>query len=596
VTVTCDAYATYNGKQYVRRGILTFFKVYDGEQGEKGSGAVLRVRSWDDISVGAYLYSGADEEAFLDVVFLVVSQETVYFQCKTTHQKTASETPSASDSRWQSFADYKAIATGLLLAKTTKIDNLYVDEVHMSNSAGKEVVTIADGDFKALTGTLQDVKIVSGDEASKRVEINDMQVVIYDSQNREIASFSGDTKTYDSVVPTEDILEVPQIANAEFAKGVPKANGLSSYVDGATYSISSTNTLENQGFISASEGITINSSTAEGMGTTIADNDKNSQTPIMYLTGVKTFDYRGVWSFSVKNVLFSSFGRSTSGGQKVAVSVTLYLCKMDSDTTYKTATKLITWTNTSNTIISTTGKYKYTHVSWDSLSKSLSVSKGDKYRLGVKIDSSDTANYTGCSYYVNVSWTLNLGYIYLDSYKATMFKNGLALIADKNNMFVAMANVGSSSSTCNKEFTFDVRAGNYEIGISKDGWQINGFAPSMPILLFKASVSYSNSAFNVSTYYSAVSGAKPTITAVSGSTYQVQLDYSSYGVGSLTEGNSITQITGKNGSGYQQSNITILSHDSGYLTLACSKGVVSGTSVTWSAEFCNFYIAVYLLK
>jgi hypothetical protein len=159
-----------------------------------------------------------------------------------------------------------------------------------------------------------------------------------------------------------------------------------------------------------------------------------------------------------------------------------------------------------------------------------------------------------------------------------------------------MANVGSSSSTFNKEFTFDVRAGNYEIGISKDGWQINGFAPSMPILLFKASVSYSNSAFNVNTYYSAVSGAKPTITAVSGSAYQVQLDYSSYGVDRLTEGNSITQIIGKNGSGYQLSNATILSHDSGYLTLACCKGVVSGTSVTWSAEFCNFYIAVYLLK
>jgi hypothetical protein len=556
-----------------------------GDAGDSGTSAILRVRSWDDIATGAYVYSGASGESFLDVVILVSSGTETYWQCKVTHKKTSSETPSASNTNWQSFSDFKAVATKVLLAEETKINNLYVDKVKVYKN-GIEVVNISsDG-----------VKIVSGDGAKQRAEINNSEINLYDGSNRGVTSMCADFKTYDSIVPTEDILEVPQIANTEFATGVPKANGLSSYVDGMSYSVDSTSTLENQGFISASEGITINSSTAEGMGTTIADNDKNSETPIMYLTDVKTFDYRGIWSFSVKNVLFSSFGRSTSGGQKVTVSVTLYLCKMDSGTTYKTATELITWTNTSNTIISTTGKYKYTHVSWDSLSKSLSVSKGDKYRLGVKIDSSDTANYTGCSYYVNVSWTLNLGYIYLDSYKATMFKNGLALIADKNNMFVAMANVGSSSSTFNKEFTFDVRAGNYEIGISKDGWQINGFAPSMPILLFKASVSYSNSAFNVNTYYSAVSGAKPTITAVSGSAYQVQLDYSSYGVDRLTEGNSITQIIGKNGSGYQLSNATILSHDSGYLTLACCKGVVSGTSVTWSAEFCNFYIAVYLLK
>jgi hypothetical protein len=559
--------------------------VVDGAKGDSVSGAVLRVRNWSDIPSGGIVYSGAAGETFLDVVLVISAGVETYWRCKETHEKSSNETPSVSSSYWQTFADYTAIATDLLLAKDTKIDNLYVDKVSMYKD-GIEVVRIADGDFKALTGELQNVKIVSGNSQTERVEIDDSTIAVHDDSGREVSLFSGSVKKYDDVAPMDDILVVPQIANDEFKVGVPKANGLSSYNNGSSYSIEGS-TIEGKGFLSASGGVTINSSTASGMNTSIADNDKDSETPMMFLTGIKSAEYNGVWVLSVNGVSFSSFGRSSNGGQQIITEVALYLLEMDTDTKYKTATELVYWSNTSNVLVSTAGKYKYTHESWGSTQKIPSIKAGKKYRLGVKIDSSDTKKYAdyNCSYYVNITWTLDLGFIYMDSYHAAMFKNGLALTANKDNYLIAMADVDSGDSSYTKEFVFDVKAGGYGLNISKTGWEINSQPCTLPLVIYKGVVSFSGSTPTVSDYYNM--GSTPTV-ATKGNG-QIWFKYGNITSDALSDGNCSILLTPRSGTGYVIGSASVVEYTSSYITINLSK---MDSGAAWSLDYCNFEILI----
>ena len=167
VSVDLSFKITYKGIDY--NCTVPFKTVADGQTGGKGDrGPALRgPQMWDDCAVGYVFQQGADGEDFKDVVMY----NNNYYSCIMTHAKEASE--SASDgtltSKYWKLADkFEIIATKILLAQLSFIENLGVDNIIITSQgkgqgnvllkADKNGIVCNSGTFK--NGTFTNVKVI----------------------------------------------------------------------------------------------------------------------------------------------------------------------------------------------------------------------------------------------------------------------------------------------------------------------------------------------------------------------------------------------------------------------------------------------------
>lgn len=139
-----------------------------GDKGDKGErGAALRgPRYWDDIPSNEQLYSGADGEAFLDVVIY----NDQYYVCKSSVPKQTRYSPANATTAWQLGDKVDLVATKILLAEYSIIKNLGVESIEMKDSNGNVVFLAKDGVVTCKTGTFDNVNIQSGNIAGFNIQ------------------------------------------------------------------------------------------------------------------------------------------------------------------------------------------------------------------------------------------------------------------------------------------------------------------------------------------------------------------------------------------------------------------------------------------
>ncbi len=91
-----------------------------------------RIQVWEKCADDFQFESGQIGETFYDFVYYTKNNTQYFFQCIKSHKKSAAEpVPGALTAYWQQVNTFDNIATGVILAQTGKIQNLYVDDVYM---------------------------------------------------------------------------------------------------------------------------------------------------------------------------------------------------------------------------------------------------------------------------------------------------------------------------------------------------------------------------------------------------------------------------------------------------------------------------------
>lgn len=100
----------------------------DGSPGVRGA-AVRLLGDYDRLADGTPFESGHAGETYLDVVQVRQGEQVQFYQCKQPHAKSADKAPAA-DSEWWELGTYQGfVATDLLLARRSLINNLQVENV-----------------------------------------------------------------------------------------------------------------------------------------------------------------------------------------------------------------------------------------------------------------------------------------------------------------------------------------------------------------------------------------------------------------------------------------------------------------------------------
>ena len=167
VNVDLSFKVTYKGIDY--NCTVPFKTVADGQTGGKGDrGPALRgPQMWDDCAVGYVFQQGADGEDFKDVVMY----NNNYYSCIMTHAKETGETTSdgtLTAKYWKLADKFEIIATKILLAELSFIENLGVDNIIITSQgkgkgdillkADKNGIVCDSGTFK--NGTFTNVKVI----------------------------------------------------------------------------------------------------------------------------------------------------------------------------------------------------------------------------------------------------------------------------------------------------------------------------------------------------------------------------------------------------------------------------------------------------
>ena len=119
----------------------------DGSPGVRGA-AVRLLGDYDRLADGTAFESGHAGETYLDVVQVRQGEQVQFYQCKQPHTKSADKAPAA-DSEWWELGMYQGfIATNLLLARRSLIQNLQVENV-----VGRDKRGNATFELDAATGT-----------------------------------------------------------------------------------------------------------------------------------------------------------------------------------------------------------------------------------------------------------------------------------------------------------------------------------------------------------------------------------------------------------------------------------------------------------
>lgn len=168
VNVDLSFKVTYKGIDYICT--VPFKTVADGQNGGKGDrGPALRgPQMWNDCAVGYVFQQGADGEDFKDVVMY----NNNYYSCIMTHAKEASE--SASDgtltSKYWKLADkFEIIATKILLAQLSFIENLGVDNIIITSQGKGQGNVLFKADKNGIvcnSGTFNSIKVTGDSEFS----------------------------------------------------------------------------------------------------------------------------------------------------------------------------------------------------------------------------------------------------------------------------------------------------------------------------------------------------------------------------------------------------------------------------------------------
>ena len=167
VNVDLSFIVTYKGIDY--DCTVPFKTVADGQTGGKGDrGPALRgPQMWDDCAVGYVFQQGAEGEDFKDVVMY----NNNYYSCIMTHAKETGETTSdgtLTAKYWKLADKFEIIATKILLAQLSFIENLGVDNIIITSQgkgkgdillkADKNGIVCNSGTFK--NGTFTNVKVI----------------------------------------------------------------------------------------------------------------------------------------------------------------------------------------------------------------------------------------------------------------------------------------------------------------------------------------------------------------------------------------------------------------------------------------------------
>lgn len=132
-----------------------------GTYGDKGdSGPTLRgPQAWSDCEVGYSFQAGGEGEEWKDVVLY----NGYYYSCIKSHTKTSSNYPkSTADTQngyWKLGDSVELVATKILLAKYSYVENLGAGAIVMKNSSGDTVFEAKDGNVTCKTGTFENVNI-----------------------------------------------------------------------------------------------------------------------------------------------------------------------------------------------------------------------------------------------------------------------------------------------------------------------------------------------------------------------------------------------------------------------------------------------------
>ena len=119
----------------------------DGSPGVRGA-AVRLLGDYDRLADGTPFESGHAGETYLDVVQVRQGEQVQFYQCKQPHTKSADKAPAA-DSEWWELGMYQGfVATDLLLARRSLINNLQVENVVGHDERGN-----ATFELDAETGT-----------------------------------------------------------------------------------------------------------------------------------------------------------------------------------------------------------------------------------------------------------------------------------------------------------------------------------------------------------------------------------------------------------------------------------------------------------
>lgn len=156
--------ATTAENRYTDHVTITILK--DGQKGDTGAtggrGPALRgPMDWTENGPGFQYYSGAEGEPFIDFVVF----QGNWYMCKKQHVSTSTNFPGSATANnfnlWQTAADASFVATTLLLAKYSLIENLGAVAITMKDASGNVVFEAKDGNVTCLTGTFENV-VVSG--------------------------------------------------------------------------------------------------------------------------------------------------------------------------------------------------------------------------------------------------------------------------------------------------------------------------------------------------------------------------------------------------------------------------------------------------
>ena len=168
VNVDLSFIVTYKGIDY--DCTVPFKTVADGQTGGKGDrGPALRgPQMWDDCAVGYVFQQGAEGEDFKDVVMY----NNNYYSCIMTHAKETGETTSdgtLTAKYWKLADKFEIIATKILLAQLSFIENLGVDNIIItSQGKGKgDILLKADKNgIVCNSGTFNSIKVTGNSEFS----------------------------------------------------------------------------------------------------------------------------------------------------------------------------------------------------------------------------------------------------------------------------------------------------------------------------------------------------------------------------------------------------------------------------------------------
>ncbi len=175
--------------------------VKDGQDGGKGDtggrGPALRgPMDWTENGPGFQYYSGAEGEPFIDFVVF----QGNWYMCKKQHVSTSTNFPGSATANnlnlWQTAADASFVATTLLLAKYSLIENLGAVAITMKDASGNVVFEANDWNVTCLTGTFEKV-VVSGLFRKKKTVVTAANFGTFLKLNQTISDPETDFYAYD---------------------------------------------------------------------------------------------------------------------------------------------------------------------------------------------------------------------------------------------------------------------------------------------------------------------------------------------------------------------------------------------------------------